>query len=85
MTSSKTPPKEIIEDFKALRQKRDRGNKLVVDIMSHPDATQEEILRARAICLNMSTQYKEIRASLREVYPNQSYWRIHPWNEREER
>lgn len=84
MNSSKTPPKKLVGDFKTLRQNRNEVNRLVINIMSHPDATQEEILQARGSCLRISTRYKEIRADLREIYPNRSYWRIHPWNDKEE-
>ena len=84
MNSSKTPSKKIVEDFKVLRQNRNEVNRLVINIMAHPDATQEELLQARGSCLRVNTRYKETRASLQWIYPNRRYWRIHPWNEPEE-
>jgi hypothetical protein len=84
MNSSKTPPNDTVGGFLALRRKVTTSDKLVIDIMSHPEATPEQIARARAICLNIRTQYKDIRKSLRELYPDPSLWRTYPWNDRGE-
>jgi hypothetical protein len=84
MNSSKTPPKKLVGDFKTLRETRDEANRLVINVTSHPEATQEQILRARDSGLRIGARYKEIRADLREIYPNQSYWRTYPWNDKEE-
>jgi len=79
---NKPPPKELVDNFLAMRVSVLRAGELALEMMAHPDATPEHLAAAHKHYANIKGVYMPVRDQLRGIWPrNHGALRDYPWNE----
>jgi hypothetical protein len=84
-TTTKRPTKELIDNFKEMRQKIRRSEQLVLQMIRHPDATEEMRKEVTDSYRRAYADYIQVRDSLREHFPDSARCTSvqYPWFEKE--
>jgi hypothetical protein len=56
-----------------------KGERLVLELMRHPDTTPEQLQDCRRVMLNIEGLLKQSVTGLRKAYPSTGYLIRHPW------
>ena len=79
----KKPPAALIENYKAMRAKVHKADELVLEMLHHPDATQEQILEVAAKCRLCWATLVAVHESCRKHFGESgSMFRPYPWEKR---
>lgn len=81
-TPLKKPPAALIENYKAMRAKVHKADILVLEMLHHPDATQEQILEVAAKCKRCWAQLVAVHESCRRHFGESRYTTPYPWEKR---
>lgn len=83
MTPPKRPPAALIENYKALRASVAKADRLVLEVLHHPDATQAQILEVAAACKRTFASLREVHESCRKHFGESRYlYTPYPWEKR---
>ena len=71
--------KRCKEIWRSAVEHKAKGERLVLELMRHPDATPEQLQDCRRVMLNIEGLLKQSVTGLRKVYPLSGYLIRHPW------
>lgn len=77
------PNADTIRVFKEMQENLTRMGKGVAQLMRHPDATPDQLWATHKTYTDGWKSYKDVRAKLREKFPETGLMRVYPWNMRE--
>ena len=88
MTTPKVPPAEVIEMYQEMRGAMDKAKVLLMQVLRHPTATDEQLAAAVRSYRTSYAGFREVRNSLRkhfpqpgDIYNTWSYTKkLYPWN-----
>lgn len=79
-TPLKKPPAALIENYKSMRAKVHKADLLVLEMLHHPNATQEQVLEVAAACKRCWASLVEVHESCRKHFGESgSMFRPCPW------
>lgn len=78
----KRPPPALIENYKAMRASVAKADRLVLEMMHHPDSTPEQMLQVAAACKRGWATLKEVHESCRKHFGESRYTTPYPWEKR---
>lgn len=75
---------ELRTQYKAMAKAIDKAGHLILEMMRHPEATQQHILNAQASYARSYASFIQLQESLRKLYPEGSrmsgVYTTHPWS-----
>ena len=83
MTDTKRPPKQLVDNYKEMRLKIRRSEQLVLQMVRHPDATEEMRKEVTDSYRRAYADYWRVRESLRKHFSYSPYSVTYPWLEKE--
>lgn len=88
MTTPKVPPAKVIEMYQEMRGAMVKAEVLLMQVLRHPTATDEQVAEAVRSYRTSYAGFREVRNSLRkhfpqpgDIYNTWSYTKkLYPWN-----
>ena len=73
--------KRCKEIWRSAVEHKSKGERLVLELMRHPDTTPEQLQDCRRMMLNVENMVRQTVTSLRKVYPrhHNAFVREQPW------